>query len=124
MILLFEKIISYLHQKNTSAQMFSKTKLLTLNLEIMKQKIIIGALALASVFAFAQNTGDSSSSETDRRPFWGTGDLISYSCTRGQQQADGTFQCDCVGTYEYHVFWIGVGTVEHEFHETSANHFC
>jgi hypothetical protein len=54
MILLFEKIISYLHQKNTSAQMFSKTKLLTLNLEIMKQKMIIGVLALASVFAFAQ----------------------------------------------------------------------
>lgn len=73
----------------------------------MKQKMIIGALAFASIFAFAQTTEDETSSETDRR-FWGSSN-IEYvdNCTPTTPAPDNTPQCHCTAHYTYYVFWIG-----------------
>ncbi|PVV54800.1 hypothetical protein [Chryseobacterium sp. HMWF035] len=76
----------------------------------MKKKLIIGALALTSILAFAQEKGGSSSSETGRR-FWGSETIGSGNCSpTGEIQADGTAKCECEVYHVYYVMWIAVDT--------------
>jgi len=63
----------------------------------MKKKLIIGALGLASVLAFAQTTEDDSSSETSGK-FFGT------QCGRVTFN-NGSPQVSCC----YYVFWVNTG---------------
>ncbi|WP_308006136.1 hypothetical protein [uncultured Chryseobacterium sp.] len=78
----------------------------------MKKKILIGALALASVFTLASATdGDSSN---DRR-FWGWASST-YTCVDNchpadtGQQPDGVAQCTCTYHNTYYVMWVGFDT--------------
>lgn len=81
----------------------------------MKKKLIIGALALTSILAFAQETGDSSS-ETERRPMFGSETTGWGPCNpTGEIMADGTpvlIRDIEVTTY---VFWIGFSHIETEY---------
>ncbi|MCY1661256.1 hypothetical protein [Chryseobacterium sp. SL1] len=78
----------------------------------MKKKLIIGALALTSILAFAQKKGGSSSSETDRKFFgseitgWGQ---CHYT---GVIQADGTPETVMEVEITTYVFWIGFSHTE------------
>ena len=61
----------------------------------MKKKLIIAALAISSVLAFAQTTGDSSS-ETNRRPMFGKDCHVFNAGTANEYESCCTF-----------IFWIG-----------------
>ncbi|WP_336718499.1 hypothetical protein [Chryseobacterium mucoviscidosis] len=76
----------------------------------MKKKILIGALALASVFTLASATdGNSSSSETERR-FWGSQIVGVQSCVQSGSNPDGSPTYTVTYIVEYYVLWIGVQT--------------
>lgn len=66
----------------------------------MKKKIILGALALSSILAFAQTTEESNS--TSDRKFWGT--QCHTEQTRGTEKSS-TICC-------YYVMWVNTGCHE------------
>lgn len=83
----------------------------------MKKKLIIGALALTSILAFAQEREDSSTSETGKRRFWGWGSATpeyvdNCSSANTGQQPDGGSMCTCTAHYTYYVMWIGFDHAE------------
>jgi len=76
----------------------------------MKKKILIGALALASVFTLASATdGNSSSSETERR-FWGSQIVGVQTCVQSGHAIDGSPTYTVTYEVEYYILWIGVQT--------------
>lgn len=80
----------------------------------MKKKILIGALALASVFTLASATDrNGSSSETERR-FWGSQIVGVASCQQTTPFPDGSPRFIKTWIVEYNIFWIGVSTYESE----------
>jgi hypothetical protein len=86
----------------------------------MKQKMIIGALAFASIFAFAQRAGEGTgdSSETERR-FWGNQIVGVASCVPTTPFPDGSPRFIKTWIVEYYVLWIGVSTTQSEPIESS-----
>lgn len=62
---------------------------------MMKKKLIIGALAITSVLAFAQ-TSDDENSNSEGRKFWGR------DCHVRDLGGPNEMEVCC-----YHVFWIG-----------------
>ncbi|REC49305.1 MULTISPECIES: hypothetical protein [Chryseobacterium] len=71
----------------------------------MKKKILIGALALASVFTLASATdGNSTSSETERR-FWGSQIVGVQTCVQSGHAIDGSPTYTVTYEVEYYILW-------------------